>query len=36
MKSLEFKLWSKANYYKNTRRDKVIKIREIFYKLRNK
>lgn len=37
MKSLEFKLlWSKANYYKKTRRDKVIKIREIFYKLRNK
>jgi hypothetical protein len=29
MKSLEFKLWSKANYYKKTRIDKVNKIYKI-------
>lgn len=36
MKSLEFKLWSKANYYKTTRIDKVSKIHRILLKVRNK
>jgi hypothetical protein len=36
MKSLEFKLWSKANYYKNTDRAKVEKIHRIMAKLRKK
>jgi len=36
MKSLEFKLWSKAHYYKKTNPDKLIKIHKIFLKLRNK
>lgn len=34
MKSLEFKLWSKANYYKNTNLAKVRKIQKITFKLR--
>jgi hypothetical protein len=36
IKSLEFKLWSKANYYKNTNIDKVSKIHKIVLKLRKK
>ena len=36
MKSLEFKLWSKANYYKKTRTDKVCKMHRILLKLRGK
>jgi len=36
MKSLEFKLWCKANYYKNSNPDKVAKIHKIFLKLRDK
>lgn len=36
MKSLEFKLWSKANYYKKTRIDKVSKISNIISKVRGK
>ena len=36
MKSLEFKLWSKANYYKKTRIDKVSKIYNIISKVRGK
>jgi len=32
MKSLEFKLWCKANYYKNSNPDKVAKIHRIFLK----
>ena len=36
IKSLEFKLWSKANYFKKTRIDKVSKIHRIILKLRNK
>ena len=36
IKSLEFKLWSKANYYKNTDRIKVEKIHRIMAKLRKK
>ena len=36
MKSLEFKLWSKANYYKNTDRAKVEKLHGIMAKLRKK
>lgn len=36
MKSLEFKLWSKANYYKKTNIDKVSKIHKIISKLRGK
>ena len=34
MKSLEFKLWSRANYYKNTNLAKVRKIHKITLKLR--
>ena len=36
IKSLEFKLWSKANYYKKTNIDKVSKIQQIILKLRRK
>ena len=36
MKSLEFKLWSKANYYKNTNISKVSQIHKIISKLRRK
>ena len=36
MKSLEFKLWSKANSYKNKDPNKVAKIRNIILKLREK
>ena len=36
MKSLEFKLWCKANYYKKTRIDKVSKIHKILSKVRGK
>lgn len=36
MKSLEFKLWSKANYYKNTNIVKVSKIHKIIQKVRGK
>lgn len=36
MKSLEFKLWSRANYYKNTNLVKVRKIHQIVLKLRKK
>ena len=36
MKSLEFKLWSKANYYKKTNIDKVSKIHKIISKIRDK
>jgi hypothetical protein len=36
MKSLEFKLWSKAYYYKNLRIDKVSKIHKIISKVRGK
>ena len=36
MKSLEFKLWSKANYYKNKDLNKVAQIQKIILKLRNK
>ena len=36
MKSLEFKLWCKANYYKKTRLDKVSKIHKIILKIRGK
>ena len=36
MKSLEFKLWSRANYYKNTNLDKVSKIHKILAKVRGK
>ena len=36
MKSLEFKLWSKANYYKKTNLSKLSKIHKIVLKLRKK
>lgn len=36
IKSLEFKLWCKANYYKKTNIDKVSKIHKIIQKLRKK
>ena len=36
VKSLEFKLWSKANYYKNTNIDKVSKIHKIILNIRSK
>jgi hypothetical protein len=36
VKSLEFKLWSKAYYYKKINPNKVEKIHSIFLKLRNK
>lgn len=36
MKSLEFKLWSRANYYKKTNIDKVSKIHKIISKVRGK
>jgi len=36
MKSLEFKLWSKAFYYRNTNIKKVAKIHKIMLKLRKK
>ena len=36
IKSLEFKLWSKANYYKSTNIKKVAQIHKIIAKIRNK
>lgn len=36
MKSLEFKLWSRANYYKKTNIDKIRKIHQILSKVRGK
>jgi hypothetical protein len=35
MKSLEFKLWCRANYYKKSNPNKVAQIHKIFLKLRN-
>jgi hypothetical protein len=36
IKSLEFKLWSKANYYKSTNIEKVAQIHKIISKIKNK